>query len=103
MAGAGGIEPPNAGIKIRCLTAWRRPNRVTWPCPKVRGQRRKCVGSIPDKSASAIAMKNARQVLVLLGKTRSDSPVLPPHQSYKSRNSQAKRLTREIRSIIRAK
>ena len=28
MAGAGGIEPPDAGIKIRCLTAWRRPNAV---------------------------------------------------------------------------
>src|SRR5581483_8985673 len=27
MAGAGGIEPPHAGIKIRCLTAWRRPSR----------------------------------------------------------------------------
>ena len=27
LAGAGGIEPPNAGIKIRCLTAWRRPIR----------------------------------------------------------------------------
>jgi hypothetical protein len=26
LAGAGGIEPPNAGIKIRCLTAWRRPS-----------------------------------------------------------------------------
>jgi hypothetical protein len=26
MAGAGGIEPPNGGIKIRCLTAWLRPN-----------------------------------------------------------------------------
>ena len=26
LAGAGGIEPPNGGIKIRCLTAWRRPN-----------------------------------------------------------------------------
>ncbi len=25
MAGAPGIEPGNAGIKIRCLTAWRRP------------------------------------------------------------------------------
>ena len=29
MAGAGGIEPPNGGIKIRCLTAWLRPNRLT--------------------------------------------------------------------------
>ena len=25
MAGATGIEPVNAGIKIQCLTAWRRP------------------------------------------------------------------------------
>jgi hypothetical protein len=29
MAGAGGIEPPYDGIKIRCLTAWRRPNVAT--------------------------------------------------------------------------
>lgn len=26
LVGAGGIEPPNGGIKIRCLTAWLRPN-----------------------------------------------------------------------------
>src|SRR5271166_4632197 len=26
LAGAGGFEPPYGGIKIRCLTAWRRPN-----------------------------------------------------------------------------
>ncbi len=25
MAGAAGFEPANAGIKTRCLTAWRRP------------------------------------------------------------------------------
>ena len=25
VAGAGGFEPPYGGIKIRCLTAWRRP------------------------------------------------------------------------------
>ena len=25
VAGAGGFEPPHGGIKIRCLTAWRRP------------------------------------------------------------------------------
>src|SRR5262245_6734085 len=30
MAGAGGIEPPNGGIKIRCLTAWLRPNWADW-------------------------------------------------------------------------
>jgi hypothetical protein len=27
VAGAGGIEPPNGGIKIRCLTTWLRPIR----------------------------------------------------------------------------
>ena len=27
VAGAGGFEPPHGGIKIRCLTAWLRPNR----------------------------------------------------------------------------
>ena len=26
MAGAGGFEPPNGGIKTRCLATWRRPN-----------------------------------------------------------------------------
>ena len=26
VAGAGGFEPPHGGIKIHCLTAWRRPN-----------------------------------------------------------------------------
>ena len=26
MAGAGGFEPPNGGIKIRCLATWLRPN-----------------------------------------------------------------------------
>ena len=28
VAGARGFEPRNAGIKIRCLTAWLRPNRA---------------------------------------------------------------------------
>ena len=23
--GAGGLEPPNGGVKVRCLTTWRRP------------------------------------------------------------------------------
>jgi hypothetical protein len=26
LAGAPGFEPGNAGIKIRCLTSWLRPN-----------------------------------------------------------------------------
>ena len=32
MAGwAGGFEPPHGGIKIRCLTAWRRPKGPRGP------------------------------------------------------------------------
>ncbi len=27
LAGMGGFEPPNGGIKIRCLTTWLHPNR----------------------------------------------------------------------------
>jgi hypothetical protein len=26
LAGTAGFEPANAGVKVRCLTAWRRPN-----------------------------------------------------------------------------
>jgi len=33
LAGAEGIEPSNAGIKIQCLTTWRRPNFVVAGCP----------------------------------------------------------------------
>jgi hypothetical protein len=29
LAGAGGFEPPHGGTKIRCLTAWLRPN-MNW-------------------------------------------------------------------------
>lgn len=31
LAGEVGIEPTNAGIKIRCLTAWRLPKFITLP------------------------------------------------------------------------
>src|ERR1700761_873965 len=42
MAGAGGFEPPDAGTKNRCLTAWRRPNvpnsasRTLSPLPRAK-------------------------------------------------------------------
>src|SRR5215469_4247688 len=46
MAGAEGIEPSNAGIKIQCLTTWRRPNPWSGGGPYRGGQRlstrRKC-------------------------------------------------------------
>ena len=28
MAGADGFEPPNDGIRIRCLTTWRSPYKM---------------------------------------------------------------------------
>jgi hypothetical protein len=28
LAGAGGFEPPNGGIKIRCLATWLRPTGI---------------------------------------------------------------------------
>ena len=28
MAGVAGFEPANAGIKTRCLAAWRHPNKL---------------------------------------------------------------------------
>jgi hypothetical protein len=31
LAGAPGFEPGNAGIKTLCLTAWRRPKKLTKP------------------------------------------------------------------------
>ena len=43
LAGAGGIEPPNGGIKIRCLTAWLRPNRP--------GRNRGSTGATPSSTA----------------------------------------------------
>ena len=37
LAGAGGIEPPHGGIKIRCLTAWLRPTSACAHVGRVRG------------------------------------------------------------------
>ena len=28
MAGVAGFEPTHNGVKVRCLTAWRHPNRI---------------------------------------------------------------------------
>ncbi len=30
LAGVRGFEPRNAGIRIRCLTAWRYPNKLVF-------------------------------------------------------------------------
>src|SRR5690606_32751605 len=35
MVGVEGFEPPNGGIKTRCLTAWRHPNvSAAGPAPR---------------------------------------------------------------------
>ena len=36
LAGAGGFEPPNGGIKIRCLTTWLRPTEPASPLTRRR-------------------------------------------------------------------
>jgi hypothetical protein len=41
LAGAGGFEPPNGGIKILCLTSWLRPNQPgRLPGTPLRGNQR---------------------------------------------------------------
>ena len=33
LAERGGFEPPNVGIKTRCLAAWRHPNKLKLSLP----------------------------------------------------------------------
>lgn len=48
LVGAPGFEPGNGGIKIRCLTAWLRPNdRKRRNLPKIEG------GSMPENAYPA--------------------------------------------------
>ena len=67
LAGAGGFEPPYDGIKIRCLTAWRRPIR-----------RRACIGRVPGAGkVRSAALQGAAPappagLLHLRGGTRGD-------------------------------
>ncbi|EFI3675948.1 hypothetical protein GY518_003693 [Escherichia coli] len=35
LAGVRGFEPRNAGIRIRCLTAWRYPNKLVLNLPNI--------------------------------------------------------------------
>ena len=47
LAGAEGIEPSNAGIKIQCLTTWRRPSRSGTPITRPAGRRKP--GKLPSR------------------------------------------------------
>ena len=58
LAGAGGFEPPHGGIKIPCLTTWRRPNRRSgkrrgWPRADFLWHRRSIEGVEPFQQAIA--------------------------------------------------
>src|SRR6266849_2231388 len=50
LAGAGGIEPPYGGIKIRCLTAWLRPTGAN-----LQPRPRPCGGGAPYRQSPAAA------------------------------------------------
>ena len=65
MAGAGGFEPPYGGIKIRCLTAWRRPNS---PLPENPSAMR------ADHRATAASSQYVSVIYLLLGV--KDLPIL---------------------------
>ena len=49
LAGAEGIEPSNAGIKIQCLTTWRRPSRSGTPITRPRRGRNPVKIAVPTR------------------------------------------------------
>jgi hypothetical protein len=54
LAGAGGFEPPYGGIKIRCLTTWRRPSAVA-ACAAAKTARTILAGPDARREHSGIA------------------------------------------------
>jgi hypothetical protein len=51
LAGAEGIEPSNAGIKIQCLTTWRRPTRVApYKASRAPPQTGPSIGQMPGQT-----------------------------------------------------
>lgn len=68
MAGAGGFEPPHGGIKIPCLTTWRRPNsaersRRDRISPSRAARCRKVADRLPSGSPEPHRFTMAAQVL----------------------------------------
>ena len=53
MAGAEGFEPPNGGIKTRCLTTWRRPNYTTRSWTRCDNQQRRAVQAAHNEARSS--------------------------------------------------
>jgi hypothetical protein len=91
VAGAGGFEPPHGGTKIRCLTAWLRPNRteprarIIWSFGSAQGPAR---SSKAAKDISRLAAYTAVRVWI---KWRANSGIVgliaapPQHHSTPTR------------------
>src|SRR5688500_2919581 len=54
LAGVEGFEPPNGGIKTRCLTTWRHPNCLTLRAAGQFFQQRRTVQPARDPGAPRI-------------------------------------------------
>ena len=92
MAGAPGFEPGNAGIKIRCLTAWRRPNNLASHTTYNASLGRQDCSAHP--CAAPLRGQSQRDCLVSLPAT-APCVALPPHIHVGRR-----RICRTLRVLI---
>ena len=85
LAGVGGFEPPNGGIKTRCLTTWRHPsshplNRAYHPCLRsiaCSGERsRPRATKLSHRSGTRAAMRSASAARSKLANTHAPVPVM---------------------------
>jgi hypothetical protein len=71
LAGTGGFEPPNGGIKIRCLTTWLRPieERTSYTLFQAAARIGRCLPrkTLPNPGAAAGGVKIRQTRLALYG------------------------------------
>src|ERR1700722_10667796 len=98
MAGVEGFEPPNGGIKTRCLTTWRHPSRLHNPsyrhiehrmqrravqaprhktAPTIRNSRRDALGILRALKAGEYACARARHTRMLPSIARANVRLEP--------------------------
>lgn len=77
MAGVGGFEPPNGGVRVRCLTAWRHPKSRMWFLTK------KPLGVKSFSGRLMVLAKGCKSFFQTL-----DNPVTPQH-GYNVENPRA--------------
>jgi hypothetical protein len=94
LAGAGGFEPPHGGIKIHCLTTWRRPNKLSgkrrddsradslWQRRSIEGVEpfQQARTTIRPESAAGFRHLTARRLCSFL--RRWSRPPLPPKRLF---------------------